>query len=140
MKTCTHIQAQLPDFLNNELPAQSRQAVVNHLANCPACKQYHQFLMHTWQLMETEKQQQPSPQLANRVLEVINSQPRTIRTLSARQWAGRVAAIALLVVGIAWGGLTGAKLAQPAEPIYTHSTEYYLNDIQQENIHILLTE
>lgn len=102
MLDCSMVQEYLSAYVDDELPVEQREAIQEHLAVCPACRQELGRLTRLWEALEDLPAASPPPELIDQVLARL---PRR----KAYGWRS-LALAASLLVGIMLGGTLGVNL------------------------------
>ena len=140
---CKDIQNNIIFYLEGDLSKTRQKSLESHIDNCKKCREYLQFIKSTLGILEEEKQKQANPFLATRVMNTIEQESAPAKTQNTVfVWLQHAVAVIILIIGIFWGVTTGINMEQKVnqEQIAGFSTEYYINDIKQENIPLLLDE
>lgn len=138
---CTDVQNKSLDYLEENLPANEMAAVQAHLEQCASCRQYMQFVKKAYSTIDREKELQVNPFLATRVIQQSRTGKAPVRK-PALIWLQHALAVIILAAGIFLGVNTGMRMhaeTSQQEQI-TYSTSYYIDDLKQENVEILISE
>lgn len=141
---CDVIHAKLALFSAGVLERAESEAVREHLRNCKNCSDALLELDTTVKLMDKRKRLEPNPFLYTRIKEKLAAREgRESQSGSYPVYKKVLQQVfySLLLVG---GVLSGIKLGSAFEERQadtTHAaktTEYYFNDLQQENLEVVL--
>ena len=83
-----HIQDQLPDYLNNQLPDAERFALEAHVAQCPACREELQSMEQFWQVLGKAPVPEPSENLRPEFYAMLAAYKETMPTAPANPLGG----------------------------------------------------
>ena len=149
MFRCLRVRSQLGAYLDGELSPRRRTAIDRHLGRCRSCQTTLDGLRSLGQTLQTVEAPPVPSNLAFRIMtearnrQTVEREPRFVyldRGLSAsRTWAFRVAAAAVLILGLATGSYMGrsvgrsrtqpmtAQVAGQADPLDTYNLDYLGN-------------
>ncbi len=142
MQSCKISNNKLIALLNNELPAEESKAVKEHIEKCSRCKSLYFELEQTYMLINEKKSIKPNPFLYTRIKQKLNDieksqakKPKYIQVLQPVFFS-------FVLIMFFWGSLklgdTYTKIYEQDKNTLTYSTEYYLNDLEQENLELIL--
>jgi anti-sigma factor RsiW len=122
--SCRDYEAQIGDYVDDTLDETQRASVESHLATCASCRTLVSDFIMIRSTSQTLEDQVPPPHIWRHIAAAIDAEPRPLLGLGGAQWwraFAPVAAMAILVVGLAWtaGQLTPAateRLARNATP------------------------
>ncbi len=130
-KACTEFEAQLEDFVSDELSSAQRERVVAHLRGCSACSEAVDVARVTRQLLQhsSDAVADPGPFFTRRVMASIRSEEgpaaggsgfwKFLELLSLRAAWSAAAALVLLLT---YGAVSGIPVRPPVAEV--RSTEY----------------
>ena len=114
---CRHVQEMLAAYQDGELTGKERERIAGHLEGCPACRKAYAELERVWQQLEKVPKIEASPFFEQRLLARIRTtpEPRSLWRFPRLAWIYRAypaaaLAAAVLVVGLALGGILGNAL------------------------------
>jgi anti-sigma factor RsiW len=121
-------QTQLHSLLSGALPAQEREALLEHALACADCAQL------LWQANEQLPAVSPPPGMERRVLERAHEKPKqeSLRSYSLRVLAAMAAALVLLFSGL-FQRLARLDVPKLSRDIQTQITELF--DYAKEGLH-----
>jgi len=136
---CKEIHNDLIFYLDNELPAERRQEVEEHLERCADCREFLHILRGSLEQIQAEKNPEASPFFYTRLSAKLNR----VEPAEYRGWLTRVAQPAffgvLLFAGIYSGIWFGSHTGTSANTAATaYSMEVTFNDFDAEPIESFL--
>jgi len=101
-KRCERIRQQLDSYLSNELLVETASEVLRHLESCESCSRDLESRMWVRDALQRAVASRPVPDsIRTDVLRKLrDSQPRSFVCVGARRWALRLAAVALVLLGL----------------------------------------
>ncbi len=142
MQSCKISNNKLIALLNNELPAEESKAVKEHIEKCSRCEKLYFELEQTYMLISEKRILKPNPYLYTRIEQKLKNieqekvlRPKYIQVLQPVLFS-------FVLILVFWGSLklgdTYTKIYEQDKNTLTYSTEYYLNDLEQENLELIL--
>jgi len=139
---CSVVRKKLIFYIEGELESQEREQVSQHLADCEQCYHLYEKLQSTMKIAEKRKPIEPNPFLYTRIKERLDAMEKTKQRTEIPVYQKILRPIILslvLLLGLYGGNRLGNFYESSQIQTYsTPSTEYYLNDMQQERLEVLL--
>lgn len=138
---CKTIHNKALEYVEKRLPEAQQQALHEHLKGCSECRQYINFIQQVYGEMEAEKNQEVNPFIATRIMQKHQAGER-VQQRPVAVWLQNAVMAIVLAAGIFIGVNTGMETHESAviKKQVSYSTTYYIDDIEQENIAVLLSE
>ncbi|MCF6240545.1 MAG: hypothetical protein L3J74_04270 [Bacteroidales bacterium] len=139
MSGCNISNKKLIALLNDELPTHKKKILENHIQNCSACQILYSELKQTYYIIEENRVLTPNPFLYTRIKQKLNEELKTQyqKNLKPALWQGIKPVLFLaLLIFILWGNIELVNLYTNSNStiISNNSTEFFLNDLEQEVI------
>jgi len=136
---CKQVHNDLIFYLDNELPAERRRMVEEHLASCTDCREFFHILQGSMEQIQAEKNPEASPFFYTRLSAKLNQ----VESPEPRGWAVRLVQPALFGVlllagiysGIWFGSHTGTGISVS---VSENSLMPTFNDFEAETIESFL--
>ncbi len=139
---CKKTQKNLIFYINNELEKELSEKIKKHTDNCKTCSKAYEELKATLSLTEKTERLKPNPFLYTRIKQKLEEQnnKKKIPGFSINKILQPLIMSLLLILGISGGIKIGNmyETKQQKQNIISQTTEYYLNDFEQEKIELIL--
>lgn len=121
-------------YLEGELSASREQEIKEHLANCAECNAFVEVLKTSFSIIEKEKKPKLNPFFYQAIKAKIDNRKSDEKSFSLQRILQPVLFTTLLIVGIGFGLMMGAKITG-SEPNTSSANEmYYFNELESEPI------
>lgn len=141
---CEDIQIRLKAFLSNDLDAQNKIEIKNHLNNCEDCSRNLEELKSLSEIVQTWKGIEPSPWMFEKVKSQIKEDDshsrRVFKSSFVRKAAFRFAEVAVIVVLVLLFSHVLQKPATVTKDDYTSTISLYLTEHQEAVIQTVSQE
>lgn len=143
---CKSIHSKLIFFIEGDLPDNDLKIVSEHLLQCPECMAYAESLRKALEVVELEKQYDPSSYFYTRLKSRLEKQLEPSLELPGGVWWERVVQPAifaiLLLAGMYVGFLSGRMGGETSRYTANQNTEIipFLNELEIEPIETFLIE
>jgi predicted anti-sigma-YlaC factor YlaD len=140
---CSRVRKKLIFYAEGKLEGRESEQVSLHLADCKQCNHLYEELQSTLEIAEKRIPLEPNPFLYTRIKEKLEATGQTgEKTAHApvyRKVLIQVVMSVMLMIGIYAGNRLGNFYENSQQQtLATSSTEYYINDMQQEKLEVLL--
>ncbi len=141
---CKLVQNKLIFYSNGDLSSSENKEIKTHLQNCENCYALYTELETTLILIENKKTIEPNPFLYSRIKQKLDNleskkEQATFNPVYKKILQPVILSF-LLVIGLYSGVRLGNTFSIKQQDILSVSqtTEFYLNDLQQEKLEVLL--
>lgn len=140
---CSVVRKKLIFYAEGKLEGREREEVGLHLADCKQCIYLYEELQSTLEIAEKRIPLEPNPFLYTRIKEKLDDtvqiDEKKVHKPVYQKVFLQITMSAILFLGIYAGNKLGNFYeASQQQTLSTVSTEYYINDIQQEQLEVLL--
>lgn len=139
---CSTVRKKMIYYADGETSSHESEKIRQHLANCMACDHLYRQLQSTLEVADHRKQLESNPYLYTRIkaqLESAQKENIVLNTPVYKKILRPVLMTLILIIGLYGGNRLGNFYdASQAQVTTTQSTEYYLDDLQQERLEVIL--
>lgn len=128
------IHNDLIEYLDGGVSPERRKEISEHLAICSECREFSEVLRSANEIIDKEKNQELNPFFFQAIKAKINNRRVTERSIGFRRILQPVFFSILLIVGISFGIMMGAKITKNSYSEGSSSEMYYFNEMGSEPI------
>lgn len=121
-------------YLEGELSSDRNQEISEHLATCSECRQFAEVLKASFSIIEKEKSQEQNPFFYQALKAKIENRKQPEKIVGFQRILQPVLFSVLIIAGISFGILMGAKITNTDYSSGSSNEMYYFNEMGSEPI------